>query len=197
MSGHRRVKTRAGAAPAVAVASFSVEETNEYMRVTLLENREMTAFSLKRHKLLGDELVPLDLYIIDVPSDGNCQFEALKLGLATLVEHPPTGNQEVRNRIADYLLAHKGSLEGGQQLSFQYGDNVFREAVFSAYDNAYTYEFYCALMRNPEGVKANCEWGDALTLSAARNFWSVNVLIHSVSSETGYCATYVDGYNDE
>ena len=132
-----------------------------------------------------------------MPSDDNCQFTALMLGVATLVEHPPTGDQEVRDQIADYLLAHKGLLEEGQQLNFPYGDAVFKEAVLSACDDAYTYALYCALMRNPVGVNANCEWSDALTLNAARNVYSVNVRIHSVSSQTGYCATYVDGYNDK
>ena len=57
-----------------------MEETNESIRVSLLEDQEMTEFNLKRHKLLGDKLSPLDLYIIDVPSDGSCQFAALETG---------------------------------------------------------------------------------------------------------------------
>ena len=52
----------------------------------------------------------------------------------------------------------------------------------------------CAIKK---GANANCEWGDALTLSAAMRVWSANVLVHSVSPQTGYCATYVDGHNDE
>ena len=60
-----------------------------------------------------------------------------------------------------------------------------------------TYDTYCSLMRNLEGVKTTCDWGDALTLSAAMRVWSVNVLVHSVSPQTGYCATFVDGHNDE
>ena len=88
-------------------------------------------------------------------------------------------------------------LEDGQQASFLYGDSDFKEAVSSAYGNIYTYDMYCALMRNPEGVKANCELGDGLTLSAAMKIWSVNVLVHNMSPQTGYCATYVDGHNDE
>ena len=36
-----------------------------------------------------------------------------------------------------------------------------------------------------------------LTLSAAMRVWSVNVLVHSVSPQTGYCATPVEGHNDE
>ena len=51
-------------------------------------------------------------------------------------------------------------------------------------------------MRNPVGVQANCEWGDALTLSAAKTIYSVNILIHSVSSQKGYRATHVGGQDD-
>ena len=105
-----------------------------------------------------------------MPSNGSCQFAALVVGLATLVEHPPSasGGQELRDQIVSYLLANKESLaEGGQQLGFQYGDAAFKKDVVSAYGDTYTFEKYCALMRNPIGVQVNCEWGDALTLSAA------------------------------
>ena len=52
--------------------------------------------------MLGDELRPQNLYIIDVPSDGNCQFAALRLGLVTLVEDPPDDDQQgVRDKIVD------------------------------------------------------------------------------------------------
>ena len=52
-------------------------------------------------------------------------------------------------------------------------------------------------MRNPVGVQVNCEWGDALTLSTAMVIYSVNILIHIVSPQESYRATYVDGHNDE
>ena len=150
-------------APAQTNVGFSVEETNGSIRVSLLEDQEVTEFNLKRHKLLGDNLSPPGLYIIDVPSDGSCQFTALELGLATLVEDPPASDQGVRDQIVDYLLANRELLEKGQQTSFQYSDSVFKEAVLSAYDDTYTYDMYCALVRNPVGVKASGEGGDALT----------------------------------
>ena len=98
-----------------------------------MEDQKMTEFKLKRHKLLGDELDPLGLYIIDVLSDGSCQFAALVVGLATLVDHPPSSDQELRNRIVNYLLANRELLEEGQQLGFQHGDAAFRGDVLSAY----------------------------------------------------------------
>ena len=176
VSGPRRVKTRASVAPVEAVASFSVKETNDAMRVSLLEDQKITEFSLKRHKLLGNKLDPLDVHTISVPSDGNCQFAALELGLVTLVEHAaalelglanwPPGSERPNFRLP---AGEQRVAREGHRLSFQYGDAVFRGATLPAYDDTHTYELYCALMRNPEGVKANCEWIDALTLSAAMN----------------------------
>ena len=63
----------------------------------------------------------------------------------------------MRDKIVDYLLANRELLEDGQQASFHYGDSNFKEALSSAYDDIYTYDMYCALMRNPDGVKTNCE----------------------------------------
>ena len=57
---------------------------------------KITEFKLRRHKLLSDELVPLGRYIIDVPSNGSCQFAALVVGLAPLVKHPSFDDQELR-----------------------------------------------------------------------------------------------------
>ena len=51
-------------------------------------------------------------------------------------------------------------------------------------------------MLNPVGVQANCNWGDALTLNAAKAIYSVNIMIQSVSPQNGYRATYVDGQDD-
>lgn len=144
-----------------------MEETNESIRVSLLKDQKIAKFNLKRHKLLGDKLRPRNLYIIDVPSDGSCQFAAPRLGLDTLVNDPPADDQGMREKNADYLLANRELLEDGQQASFPHGGPNFKEAVFPAYDGIYTYDMYCAHMRNPEGVKVNCEWDDALTLSAA------------------------------
>ena len=79
-----------------------------------MEEQRITKFKIKRHKLLGDKLDLQGLYIIDVPSDGNCQFAALALGLVELGEHPPCDYQVLRNRIVDYLLANKGLFETGQ-----------------------------------------------------------------------------------
>ena len=175
-------------APAETDAGFSVEETNESIRVSLLEDQKVARFHIERHKLLGDKLRPQDLYIIDVPGDGSCQFAALRLGLVKLVEDPPADDQEVRNKIVDYLLENKKLFKDGQQARFLHGDSDFKEAVSSAYDDVYTYDKYCALMRNPEGVKANCEWGDGLTLGAAKDIWSVNVMVHSMGPQAGYRA---------
>ena len=119
------------------------------------------------------------------------------IGLATLVEHPPSSNQELRDQFVDYLLVNRALLEEGQQLGFQHGDPAFKEDGLSAYGNTHTFDLYCDLMRNPIGVQVNCEWGDAFTLSAARVIYSVNILIHSMSPEESYRATYVDGHHDE
>ena len=111
------------------------------------------------------------------------------IGLATLVEHPPSSNQELRDQFVDYLLVNRALLEEGQQLGFQHGDPAFKKDVLSAYGNTYTFDLYCDLMRNPVGVQVNCEWGDALTLSAACNghlFSQHTVLIHSVSPQESY-----------
>ena len=115
-----------------------MDGVNDAMHMPPLEDQQITEFKLNRHKLLGDELDPLGLYTTDVPNDGSCQFAALVVGLATLVEHPPSSDQELRNQIADYLLANKESLEVGQQLSFQHGDAAFRKGALSAYGNTYT-----------------------------------------------------------
>ena len=53
-----------------------------------------------------------------------------------------------------------------------------------------------SIAHNPVGVRANCNWGDALTLHVAKAIYSVNILIHSVSPQKGYSATYVDGHDD-
>ena len=95
------------------------------------------------------------------------------------------------------MNSNKELFEDGQQASFMHGDPDFMEAVSSAYSDVYTYDMYCARMRNPVGVKANCEWGDGLTLGAAKDIWSVNILVHSISPQAGYRAIYVDGCNDE
>jgi hypothetical protein len=168
-------------APGGTDAGFSVEELNDSMHVSLLEEQEVARFHMKRHKLLGNELHPLNQYIFDVPGDGSCQFAGIRLGLEELMENPPADDQEVRNVIVDYLLENRESLEDGQQISFLHGDSDFREAVFSAYDGIYTFDMYCAGLRNPVGVKANCEWGDGLTLGVAKDIWSVNILVHSIS----------------
>ena len=148
-------------APAGTIAGVSVEETNEsiHVLVSLLEDQEMTEFNLKCHKLLGDNLSPLGLYIIDMLSGGSCQFAALELGLATLVKYPPAGDQGARDQIVDCLLANRELLEEGQQASFQYNDSVFKEAILSTYDDTYTYDMYCALMRNQEGSQRKLRVG--------------------------------------
>ena len=109
-----------------------MEEMNESMRVSLLEDQEVARFHIERHKLLGDKLHPQDRYIFDVPGDGSCQFAGLRLGLVELVEYPPADDQEVRDKIVvDYLLMNKRLFENGQQASFLYGDSDFKEAVSS------------------------------------------------------------------
>ena len=166
------------------------------MRVSLMESRRMTEFKLERHKLLGHEIALQGLYIVDVPSDGNCQFEALAIGLGELGDHPPCDCQVLRDIIVDYLLANKELFETGQQQAFLHGDPSFKEDVLSAYGNDYTFDLYCALMRNPKGVKVNCEWGDYLTLNAALLIYSVNILVHSVCPQKGYSATYIGGHEN-
>ena len=85
----------------------------------------------------------------------------------------------------------------GQRLAFVHGDATSREGVLSAYGNDYTFDLYCSLMLNPAGVKANCEWGDALTLNAAMLIYAINIKVHSMCPQEGYSATYVDGrYNE-
>ena len=88
----------------------------------------MTEFKLERHKLLGHEIALQGLYIVDVPSDGNCQFEALAIGLDELGEHPPCDCQVhvLRDRIVEYLLANKELFETGQQQAFLHGDPSFK-----------------------------------------------------------------------
>ena len=100
-------------APAETDAGLSVEETNGSIRVSLLEDQEIDRFNLKRHKLLGDELCPQKLYIIDVPSDGSCQFATLRLGLVTLVEDPPADDQGMRDKTVDCLFVTRELLEDG------------------------------------------------------------------------------------
>ena len=125
-----------------------------------MEDQKITEFKLKRHKLLGVELEPLGLYIIDVLSDGSCQFAALITGLETLVEDPSSSIQGLRDQLVNYLLGNRVSLEEGQQIGFLHGDPDFKKDVLSAYGKAYNFDLYCNLMRNPIGVRANCEWGD-------------------------------------
>ena len=43
-----------------------MEELNDSMHVSLLEDQEVARFHIERHKLLGDELHPQDRYIFDV-----------------------------------------------------------------------------------------------------------------------------------
>ena len=90
MSRHNRAKTEASAAPAEAVAGFSIEETDDTMRISLLEDQKINVFRLRRHKLLSDALAPLGRYVIDVPSDGSWKFSALLAGLTPLIEHLPS-----------------------------------------------------------------------------------------------------------
>ena len=89
MSRHSRAKTEASAASAEAVADLSIEETDDAMRMSLLEDQKITDFKLRRHKLLSDALAKLGRYIIDVPIDGSCQFAAPLVELTPLIEHPP------------------------------------------------------------------------------------------------------------
>ena len=109
-----------------------------------------------------------------MPSDGSCQFAGIRLVLVELVENPPADDQEVRDTIVDCLLMNRELFEDGQQANFTHGDPDCKEAVSSAYSGAYTFDMYCARLRNPVGVKANCEWGDGLTLGVAKGIWSVN-----------------------
>ena len=55
------------------------------------------------------------------------------------MENPPADDQEVREKMVDYLLMNKELFEDGQQASSLYGDPDFKEAVFSAYGDVYTY----------------------------------------------------------
>ena len=72
-------------APAETDAGFSVEELNDSVHISLLEDREAARFHMERHKLLSDELHPQNRYIFDVPGDGSCQFAGPGLGLVELV----------------------------------------------------------------------------------------------------------------
>ena len=116
-------------ASAESVTGFSIEETEDAIRVLLTESQRMSEFKLGRHKLLGDEIASQGLYIVDVPSDGNCQFATLVIGLTTLLENPPSDNHGLRSLIVKHLLTNKESLEMGQQLAFVHGDATFREGV--------------------------------------------------------------------
>lgn len=100
-------------------------------------------------------------------SDGNYQFKTLKLVLSEVVENPPSTTQEVRNLIVGYLRQNKEELMEMQKIGFDYGDADFKASALKAYGE-YGFDTYCKLMLNPSGVKATCEWGDTLTLIAAR-----------------------------
>ena len=78
------------AAPAEAVANSSMEATDDAVRISLVEGQKINDFKLRRHRLLSDVLAPLCRSVIDVPSDGSWQFAALLVGLAPLIEHPPS-----------------------------------------------------------------------------------------------------------
>ena len=81
-------------------------------------------------------------------------------------------------------------------MDFENEDEVFKEAVLSAYDD-YSYDTYCDLMLNRSVVKANCEWGDALTLRAASDIWEVNIMIHCMDAEGNYYITDANEINDK
>ena len=66
----------------------------------------------------------------------------------------------------------------------------------AAYDD-YSYDTYCELMLNRSVVKANCEWGDALTLRAASDIWEVNIMIHCMDAEGNYYITDANEINDK
>ena len=82
-------------------------------------------------ELLGDEIASQGLYIVDVPSDGKCQFAALVIGRTTLVENPPSANHGLRSLIIEHLRANEASLETGQHLAFVHGDATFREGALT------------------------------------------------------------------
>ena len=110
-----------------------MKETDDAMRVSLLEDQKINEFKLRRHKLLSDELVLLGRYNINVPSNGCCQFAALAMTLAPLVKHPRSNDKELREQIVNYLLANKESLEEEQQLVFRNGDAAFKKDLEAAY----------------------------------------------------------------
>ena len=154
MSRHSRAKTEASAASAEAVADLSIEETDDAMRMSLLEDQKITDFKLRRHKLLSDALAPQGRHTIDVSSDGSCQSAALLVELTPLIEHPPPDDQKLREWIVTYiyLLANKESLQEGQQLGFQHGDPAHRKGVDATYGDTYIFDKYCTLMRNLVGT---------------------------------------------
>ena len=81
-------------------------------------------------------------------------------------------------------------------MAFDYADNMFKEAVLSEYDD-YSYDRYCELMLNPPGVKANCEWGDGLTLKAASDIWEVNVMLHCMDPQGCYFTAHANETKNE
>ena len=160
------------------------------------EARQATEEQRKRYQLLGDKLLSIGLYIIDVAGDGSCQFEALRVELNRLNKNPPSTAQDVRVRIVQYMQTHRVCFEAGQQMAFEHEDEVFKKAVLSAYDN-YSYDTYCELMLNRSVVKANCEWGDALTLKAASDIWEVNVMLHCMDPQGCYYTTHANEINNK
>ena len=177
-------------------AGFSSAEMKEAMRSSLHKARQAAEKQRERYQLLGDKLLLIGLYIIDVAGDGSCQFEALRVELNRLNKNPPSTAQDVRVRIVQYMVKHKDCFEEGQQMAFDHGDEMFKEAVLSEYDD-YSYDRYCELMLNPPVVKANCEWGDVFTLKAASDIWEVNVMLHCMDPQGGYYTTHVNEINNK
>ena len=177
-------------------AGFSSAEMKEAMRSSLHKARQVAKKQKERYQLLGDKLLLIGLYITDVAGDGSCQFEALRVELNRLNKNPPSTAQDVRVRIVQYMVKHKDCFEEGQQMAFDHGDEMFKEAVLSEYDD-YSYDRYCELMLNPPVVKANCEWGDVFTLKAASDIWEVNVMLHCMSTQGRYYTTHVNEINNK
>ena len=124
---------------------------------SLNQAQQLAQLQIERYQALADELLLKGAYIIDIPGDGDCQFNSVKFELIFLLQTPETA-QSMRIKVVEHMRDHEDIFKEMQKSTFIGEEKEFRDAVFLAYPN-FDFDTYCELMLNPTGVQSNCDGG--------------------------------------
>jgi hypothetical protein len=141
------------------------------LQETRIEAERRKAVCERHRRELENTLVFFKCVEVDVPHDGNCQFEALRRQLRH--QQFAGTQQEVRTRIVQEMLRDPSYREKWELNQVGNGE----EAARYGYDDEWNFEKYLECLLHPEGKPLDSSWGNDLTLLAASRVFRVDIYV--------------------